>query len=83
MTVSLVDITVNAFSLVVLMMILSAGEYVIVSGPGVNEGNIDRAYWVNQIVQWNLLLVTVIASFDLVYELWQVLKWRRSALVLS
>jgi hypothetical protein len=78
-TVSIVDMIVNAASIVILVAILRADQYVIVSGPGVLAGNIDRAYWVNQVVEWSLMVVTAIAIFDLCYELWRVRKTRGSA----
>jgi hypothetical protein len=79
LAVSILDMSINAASLVILIVALAADQYVIVSGPGVYAGSIDRAYWVNQIVEWCLMIVAAITVFDLGSELWRVRKSRRSA----
>jgi hypothetical protein len=78
LTVSIADMIINAAITVILVAILRADQYVIVSGPGVLAGNIDRAYWVNQIAEWCLVIVTAITIFDLCYELWRVRRSRGS-----
>ncbi len=81
--VSVADIITNLAGIAILVMVLRANEYVLVSGPGVLAEGVDRAYWVNQIVEWCLMIVGAIAIFDLCYEVWRVLKARGSAAVVA
>ena len=80
-TVSVIDMTINAVNVAILAMILNAGEYVLVSGAGVNAEGIDRAFWMNRAVGVGLGIVVAIIIFDICYELWRLRTARRAVAI--
>lgn len=77
-TVSVIDMTINAVNVAILAMILNAGEYVLVSGTGVTAEGFDRALWVNRSVAIGLGFIAVVIIFDICHELWRLRRARRT-----
>lgn len=76
--VAIVEVLNNTAVVVILAMILRAGEYVVVSGSGVNADNIDRAYWLNRLVGWGLSSTMVVIIIVTGVQLWRLLRARRA-----
>ena len=78
LAVSSVDLAINVGYLIIATWLLRADRYVDITGAP--EDKLARAnYWVNQSIEWALLIVGAIVIFELCYELWRMLQARRSS----
>lgn len=78
-TVSAFDLTINLLNIVIIVAILRAGHYVDVSGAAEHANRIAQAnYWINMIIRWVFITVGVATIWDVLNELWKMLKSRRT-----
>src|SRR5688572_22953056 len=81
LAVSIVDMGLNLFNLVLIAIILRAGHFVdIAAAPQFADraGSFERL--LNNIVQGTFIVIGVVSVYELLYELWHVSKARRRVL---
>jgi hypothetical protein len=74
---SVVRIAIDIGNAVLAIAALRAGRWVEISGNAEAPKLIQADYWVNNIVQWSLIVVIIICVTDVLLEVWQVTKARR------
>ncbi len=81
-TVSAVDLAINLLNIFIVVRILRAGHYIDVLG-GVEQGSrlAQATYWFNTITQWVFITVGVATIWDVLNELWKMLKARRTGVL--
>ena len=63
----------------IIVAILRAGHYVDVSGAAEHATGIAQAnYWFNVIIRWVFITVGVATIWDVLNELWKMMKSRRT-----
>jgi hypothetical protein len=78
LTVSAVDVAINAVNLFIVVRILRAEQYLEISGPPEHAGQLELLnYWSNQIIEWVFLGIGAVVIFELCYEIWQMFRARR------
>ncbi len=83
--VSIADIAVNLYSLVVLVAIVRSPQYVqLVAEPIYADRVLEASNWINVVIYWSFLVMAVIIAFDAAREIWLVMRarGRRAALAL-
>jgi hypothetical protein len=82
LAVSVVDIALNIFNLVIVTIILRADRFVdVVVAPQFADRAASFEQLLNNIVQGTFIVIGVLSIYELLYEVWQVSKARRRVLV--
>jgi hypothetical protein len=78
LTVSAVDLAINLLNIFIITRILRAGHYVDVfaGGPGDGAKLAQVDYWFNTIIQWIFITVGAASIFEVLSELWRMVKAR-------
>jgi hypothetical protein len=82
LTISAIDVVVNLFYVAVVVIVLRAWHLVDVTGDPQHASQLDRvSYLANNTLRGTFMVIGLIASFDILYELWKMLGARRSTTV--
>ena len=78
LTVSAVDLAINLLNIFIVTRILRAGHYLDVFAGGPEDGAklVQVNYWFNTIIQWVFITVGAATIFEVLYEVWRMVKAR-------
>jgi hypothetical protein len=75
-------VVVNLFYVAVVVIVLRAWHMVDVTGDPQYASQLDRvSYLANNTLRGTFMVIGLVASFDILYELWKMLGARRSTTV--
>jgi hypothetical protein len=79
LTVSAVDLAINLLNIFIIVQILRAGHYLDVFGTPEQSAKLSQvSYWFNTIVQWVFITVGAASIFEVLNEVWRMVKARGS-----
>ena len=82
LAVSIVDIGLNLLNLVLIAFILGAGHFVdVAAAPQFADRAASFELLLNNIVTGTFIVIGIISAYELLYEVWQLTKARRRALI--
>ena len=76
---SAVDLAINLLNVFIIVQILRAGHYFDILGTPEQAAKLSQvSYWFNTITRWVFITVGVATIWDVLYELWKMVKARRT-----
>jgi len=76
---SVADLAINFLNLFIVTQVLRAGRYVEVTGAPADADKVALAnHWLNQIIGWTFMIIGVVIILEVCFELWRMVKARRT-----
>jgi len=73
------DLAINFLNLFIVTQVLRAGRYVEVTGAPADADKVALAnHWLNQIIGWTFMIIGVVIILEVCFELWRMVKARRT-----
>ncbi len=83
-TVSLIDLAIGIYNVVIVAMVLRAGHFVEVIGDPTHADVLTRAdRFINASVEWTFIVLGAVFILDMLYEVWLMTHASRSVKVIS
>jgi hypothetical protein len=77
---SILHIGLTLANVAIIGALLDAGRWVTVSGPAGDDRIARAEYWINQTIEWTLVIVALFMVLDVVLEIRRAIRARREAL---
>jgi len=83
-TVSLIDLAIGVYNVIIVAMVLRAGHFVEVIGDPTHADVLTRAAsFINASVEWTFIVLGAVFILDMLYEVWLMTHTSKSARVIS